>query len=280
MTMTPGTPTAAEPTDPELRDRYRRDAEAQREHRRAAQAERAAEVRPARTPKGPIRIIAALVTLLLVAGVGLAMIGPMLKHQETRSRALPKGVNALRVSSDVGRVRVRAVEPGEEPRVRRTVTSGLLDPDVSVRTSGDGATLTSDCPDLTSGVCRVDWLVLVPEGTTTRIDQGVGGVSVEGLAGDVDIHSGVGSVTVADVAADRVRVDLGVGDADIDVAEAPRRVRADLGVGDLTIRVPGRVPYRVDAGGQNVASGVEQDPQAPRRIIAATGVGGLTIQPR
>src|SRR5699024_1260784 len=63
MTTTPGAPTSAEPTDPELRERYRRDAEAQREHRRAAQAERAAEVRPARTRKGPIRTVAALLTL-------------------------------------------------------------------------------------------------------------------------------------------------------------------------------------------------------------------------
>ncbi|WP_068256563.1 hypothetical protein [Janibacter corallicola] len=280
MTTTPGAPTSAEPTDPELRERYRRDAEAQREHRRAAEAERAAEVRPARTPKGPIRTVAALLTLLLVAGVGLAMLGPMLKHEETSTRALPKGVDALRVSSDVGRVRVRAVEPGEEPGVTRTVTSGLLDPDVSVRTSGREATLTADCPELTSGVCRVDWLVLVPEDTATRIDQGAGGVSVEGLAGDVDVRSGVGSVNVVDAAADRVRVDLGVGDVDIDVAQPPRRVRADLGVGDLTIRVPGRVPYRVDASGQDVANLVEQDPQAPRRISATTGVGGLTIRPR
>lgn len=280
MTTTPGAPTSAEPTDPELRERYRRDAEAQRERRRSAQAERAAEVVPTRTPKGPIRAMAALLTLLLVAGLGLTMLGPMLKHEETSSRALPKGVNALRVNSDVGRVRVRAVEPGEEPGVTRTVTSGLLDPDVSVRTSGREATLRADCPELTTGVCRVDWLVLVPKDTTTRIDQGVGGVSVSGLAGDVDVRSGVGSVNLRDLSADRARVDLGVGDVDIDMAQPPRRVRANVGVGDLTIRVPGRVPYRVDANGQDVSSGVEQDPQAPHRIDASTGVGGLTIRPR
>lgn len=278
MTPQPMPPRPAEPSDPELRERYRRDAEVARARRRVAEGERAVEVEPVRTPSGPFKVIAALVAVVLVVGAGLSMLGPMLQHDETSEQALPAGLTSLEVHSDTGQVRVRAAGPGEAPGVTRTVRSGLLAPDVSIETSAGRATLTSDCPGLAS-VCRVDWTVVVPEEAAARIGQGVGEVSVEGLAGDVDVRSGVGSVTVSDVAAESVAVELGVGDADITVAEPPRRVTARVGVGDLTVRVPADVPYRVHATGQNVANRLGSDPDAPRSIAAETGVGGLTISP-
>ncbi len=265
-------------TQTDLDDRYRQDAEQARARRRAAQAEQAAEVEPTRTPSGPITAIAAVVAVVLVVIAGLAMLGPMLQRDVTTERALPAGLTSLRVHSDVGQVRVRAADPGESPHVTRTDRYGLLRPETSIDTSGDTATLRSSCPEI-ANVCRTQWVVVVPEETTVRIDQGLGATNVEGLAGDVDVRSGVGSVTLTDMTASRVGVDLGVGDLTVEAVEPPRLVDASVGVGDLTVRVPGDVPYAVQTTGQDVSNQLGDDPAAPRRILAETGVGGLTIQP-
>lgn len=281
MSTTPMPPRPpAEPEDPELRERYRRDADTDRERRRTTSAARAAEVVPSRTPSGPIKVVALLVTTVLVLITGVAMIGPMLQQDETTAQSLPSDISTLDVRSDVGGVRVRTAEPGEEPQVTRTVEFGLVRPDTSIDSSGGTATLRSHCPQLLVGtVCSTEWVVVVPEGTDVRLHQGVGDVTVEGATGDVDAEVGVGDLDVTESTSPSVSVDMGVGDVLVEAVEPPRRVDASLGVGDLTIRVPGEVDYSVRASGQTVTNRLGDDVDAPRRIMAEVGVGALTILP-
>lgn len=280
MTTPMPTRSPGEPEEPELRDRYRRDAWAQREARRAKDSGAAAEPPPSRTPAGPIRLIAALVAAALVLVAGLALLGPMLRQSETTDENLPGGVSSVTVKNGVGDVRVRVAREGETPKATVTSTWGLRRPGVSVQTSGEEATLSGDCPSAVT-VCSTKWLLVVPEGTDLDIDQGVGSVTLEEMGGDTDVNVGVGDAEVAATTSEQVRVEVGVGDARIEAVDPPREVRARVGVGDLSVALPDTVDYRVDAvgGASEVRNSLGDDRTAERRVVLELGVGALTVDP-
>lgn len=281
MTTTPLPPRPGEPTDPELRDRYRTDASREREARRAETVRLAAEPRPSRTPVGPIRVLALLVAVVLVVVAGLSLVGPMLKQSATSDQRIT-AAGSLEINAQVGDVRVRAAEPGESPHVTTTRTWGLWEPSTSVRTSGDTTRLASSCTGPAIGtVCEVDWLVVVPADTEVDIEQGVGAVSVEGMTRDVDVEVGVGDVTVAEAEGEHLSVDIGVGALDYEAVEPPRTVEASVGVGELVVRVPDTVGYRVatSSGSTEVANSIGSDPSASRRITLDNGVGAIRVDP-
>lgn len=281
MTTTPMATRPGEPEDPDLRDRYARDAWEQREAHRLEAARAAAETPPSRTPSGPIRIIAGLVTVVLVLLVGAALVGPMLRQTESTDHALPSGISQLELHNGSGDIRVRAAEPGESPGVTSTVEWGLRKPTTSVESSGGTATLRGGCPEGIATVCSTEWVVVVPAGTGVDIEHGVGDVSVEGTEGEVAIEAGIGDIELSEVAAERVDVDLGVGAVRIESVEPPSSVRANVGVGDLSVRLPHTVTYdiRTRAGVGEANSALGSDPASPRTVTLENGVGQITVEP-
>lgn len=279
MSTTPTRP--GTPQDPELRDRYLRDAHVAREAHRAEAARLAAEVPPAHTPAGPIRVVAALVTLALVAVVGVLLVGPMLKQTSASEQALPSDTTHLVVDNAVGDVRVRVAEAGESPRVTGTTEWGLRRPDVSVDSTDGTTTLHATCPRGFITNCSTDWVVVVPAGTSLDISQGVGAVHVEGIEGDVAIESGVGDVEITEATSSRVGVELGVGSALIEAVEPPDHVEASVGVGDLSVRLPDTVDYRIDAdaGTGGASNLLGSTPDSERQVVLQTGLGGLSVGP-
>lgn len=269
-----------EPSDPDLSQRYRRDALAEREDQRAQSAWRAAHTPPSRTPRGVIRLLAAVLVLTLVAFTAVVMLGPMLRQSETTDQSLPAGTSRLVVKNHVGQVRVRAGAPGETPRVSSTVEWGLRRPSATVTSIGDEVTLAGSCPSFVSTVCRTDWVVVVPRNTDLSIEQGAGRVVLEAPGGDVAIQSGVGTVEVSGARSREVSVELGVGTVEYEGVTPPDRVDVSLGVGDVTLQLPDTVPYRVDstgAGASQVDNRLGHDPSALRRITVEVGVGDATL---
>lgn len=280
MSQTPMPTRPGEPYDPELRDRYLRDAEQVRENRRAEAARLAAEVPPARTPSGPIWVIAGLITVVLVVAVGLNLVGPMLKQSTTSERALPADTTRVAIDNSTGDVRVRAAEPGEEPRVTRTTEWGLLSPEVEVDTEGSTTTLEADCPDaFFANSCSTDWTVVVPEDVDVEIQEGVGAVTVEGVAGDVDVNAGVGDVRISEATAGSISAELGVGSLWIEAIEPPQDVRGRVGVGGLAVQLPDTVSYDIHARGGvgEVRNDLGSDPGADRTVTLEGGVGEVTV---
>lgn len=284
MTTTPTAPLPprpGEPVDPELRERYRTDASREREARRAEAAQQAAAAPPSRTPVGPIRVIALLVTVMLVLFAGLALVGPMLKQSATEERPLVAS-SQLSLKGEVGDLRVRTAEPGEEPRAVITRTWGLWEPRTSVTSNSDETVLTSSCRGPGGGSsCEVDWLVVVAPDTEVKISHGVGAVSLEGPTGDVDIDMGVGDVTITESEARSVRVDMGVGKFDHESVEPPESIIAHLGVGEAVIRVPDTETYDVDipGGASETVNNIGSDSSSSRTISVQSGVGAVTIDP-
>lgn len=281
MSLTPTSTQPSSPEDPDLRDRYARDAWQQREARRLSAERAAAEVPPSHTPAGPIRVIAALVALGLVLVAATALVGPMLRQSETTDHGLPAGISRVELGNGVGDVRIRVAEAGETPRVTSTIEWGLRRPTADVAVAGDTATLQGRCPAGPVTVCATDWLVVVPAGTDLDIEQGVGGVRVDGMAGDLAVESGVGDVRVTNARSQEIDVQQGVGALRVEAVDPPRNLRARVGVGDLTVRLPDTVDYAIDANGgaSEVRNSLGSTPAAQRRVVLETGVGSLTVEP-
>lgn len=280
MTTTPMGTRPGEPEDPDLRDRYARDAWEQREAHRVESARAAAETPPSRTPSGPIRVVAGLLTVVLVVVVGFVLLGPMLRQSESVDQSMPSRVSQLEVSNGTGEVRIRAAKPGERPSATSTAEWGLRKPRTSVESGGGTTTVRGDCPTAVT-VCSTDWLIVVPADTDLDIQQGVGDVTLEGMSGDVDIRSGVGSVNLEEGASAAIDVEIGVGDVRIESIEPPRRVVGSVGVGELTVALPDTTTYRVDttSGMSDVRNSLGSDPSSSRRLDLEAGVGGITVQP-
>lgn len=281
MTTTPMGTRPGEPEDPELRDRYAQDARQRREAHRAESARAAAETPPSRTPTGPIRVVAGLVTVALVLGVGFALLGPMLRQSESSDQTMPSQISRLDLRNDVGDVRIREAEPGERPSATSTAEWGLRKPATSVDSSGGSATVRGECPTGPVSICSTDWIIVVPEGADLEIQQGVGEVTLEGLSGDVNIQSGVGGVTLEKGTSASVDVEIGVGDVRVESVEPPRRVVGRVGVGQLTVALPDSTTYRVDmgSGASEAQNSLGSDPAAPRTVDLEAGVGGVTVEP-
>lgn len=281
MTTTPMGTRPGEPEDPDLRDRYARDAWEQREMHRVESARAAAETPPSRTPAGPIRVIAGLITVVLVLGVGFALLGPMLRQSESADQSMPSRVSQLDLTNDVGDVRIRAAQPGESPSATSTAEWGLRKPTTSVDSAGGTTTIHGECPAGPVTVCSTDWLIVVPEDTDLDIQQGVGEVTLEGMSGDVDVQSGIGGVVLEEGTSASIDVELGVGDVRVESIEPPRRVLGRVGVGQLTVALPDTASYRVemDSGMSEVRNSLGSDPSSSRTVNLEAGVGGVTVEP-
>ena len=280
MSQTTPVPTRpGEPQDPELRERYLRDAESVRAARRAEAARLAAEVPPSRTPRGLIWLLAGLVTLVLVTIVGFALVGPMLKQAETSERPLSPATTHVEIDSSAGDVRVRAAEPGEQPHVTLTTEWGLRRPDVSVESAGRTAELSAECPTDLFSTCSTDWIVVVPAGAAVDVEHGAGTVDLEGLDGDIDVHAGVGDVRISETRAESIRANLGVGSLRIEAVEPPRDVEAKVGVGGVVVQLPDEVDYDVDAqsGVGDARNDLGSDPRSDRTVSLESGVGEVRL---
>ncbi len=281
MTTTPMGTRPGEPEDPDLRDRYARDAWERREAHRIESARAAAEAPPSRTPSGPIRVIAGLLTVALVVVTGFVLLGPMLRQSESVDLSMPTRVSQLELNNGTGDVRIRAAKPGERPSATSTAEWGLRKPRTSVESAGGTTTVQGECPTGVVTVCSTEWLIVVPADTDLDIQQGVGGVTLEGMSGDVDIQSGVGSVNLEEGTSAAIDVEIGVGDARIESVEPPRRVVGRVGVGELTVALPDTTSYRVatDSGMSDVQNSLGSDPSSSRTVQVEAGVGGITIEP-
>lgn len=237
-----------------------------------------------RLPTLVIRLVAGIVSVLLVGGAAVSTLGPMLQRTEASTFEYPAGTSVLRVDNGVGRVQIRAAADGEEPSISATRSWGIKPPTQRVETSGDEAHISASCPPgLPFDVCSTDWAVVVPPGTRVVARNGVGGVDARDVDGDVEVSVGVGQVTLDSVGAETIDVEVGVGDVTVDTREAPRRLAARTGVGSATITVPGRQAYDVrteGSGARDFDIRVEVSRESQQRIDLAVGVGGASVRPR
>jgi len=214
----------------------------------------------------------------------------------TRSYQVPGQVQALVVNARVGGVQVTGgnvtrISVTEHISYRGTV------PVTTHRTAAGTLTLGSTCPQLET--CSVGYVIRVPRPLTVRVSDKVGTVRLQSLSGQVTVHSSVGDIDLGSlsgpveatgstgtihgqgVSSARATLRMSAGTIDVTFSAAPAAITATTTAGSVTLRVPGSVPYAVDASSSvgSTQISVPRSPASPHAITARVTTGSITIEP-
>ncbi len=197
---------------------------------------------------------------------------------EAMSYDLSSAVTAIAVHSLGGRITVTA-GTGDTVRVTETLRYTGARPTPEHRLDAAQLTFTSGCQGH-QGSCGVDYRIEVPSGVNATMDSAGGAITVDGLAGSLDLSTGGGALDATRIASTNLTARTAGGAAILDFVVPPGALRTDSAGGDITVRLPaGR--YAVDArsDGGDTRIEVTADPSAPHRIDVRADGGDISLAP-
>jgi len=250
-----------------------------------------------------VRVFCVAVAVVLVAAGVLVVVSTFFQRVHNESRSFTDPVRAVRVSEDVGDVRVRVAEAGETPGVTARITESF--DDGTWRADLSDGTLVVDAGCRQQGFslfdCEVDLTLVVPAGIPVDIESHTGDLTVDGAFSGVGAQTNTGDVTVRRAAgAVRIRTNTGdvrslatsatavnaettTGDVRLVFDVAPRTVSTETTTGDVTVLVPDDggvygVVTETTTGDEHVE--VSNVPGASNQIVARTTTGDVRVDYR
>lgn len=246
------------------------------------------------------RVVAVLVALVGTTGVVVAGLATFAPEEDRTTFTQPGPIRDVDVEVEGGRIEVvaGAADAAGIERNRRyllgapTTTETLVDGTLRIRAA---------CPRFVAVGCRVDYRLEVPVGVALRVRSDRGSVSVDDVAGMVDVGTGAGGVRLmrtqgpvrvntsagnvdgVDLVAAFLDATTGAGRIRLSLAEPSGRVGLRTGAGDIDLALPPAPGgYRVDAdaGAGRVDLSVAQDPGAARAVIARSATGNIRVSTR
>lgn len=256
---------------------------------------------PRRAGGAVLVVLGLVVAGLVAVTTALTVVGVLVRQQSTTRETLTgidAAALDLGCAGDVSVVADGALAPGTA-EVTWSEHWSTSRPRHGAAVVGATLELSSSCPGVSfGGVTASDVTLRVPEGTTVTVDAEVGDVTTRGAVGDVAVAAGYADVDVRGADADvSVRaeagdveligvrgsadVDLGTGDVRVVAVSAPTRVRVKVGVGDADVSVPadGRYDVSASTGLGDAAITVDDEPGATGRVAVSVGVGDVTVRP-
>jgi hypothetical protein len=247
-----------------------------------------------------LRLVATVVVVLVLAFGTFLVVSTFFTREHTETKSFPGPVSALRVTEDVGDVRVRTVGPGAASRVTAHVRDSFADATWSAKL--DGSTLVVDASCVDDGPvlfnCSVDLALDLPAGVPVVVESDTGDLTVIGAFSNVDLATSTGDVHVAEAAGPvTIRTDTGdvrslqtrgravqartsTGDVRLSFDVQPDDVTAETSTGDVRVLLPAdTTTYDVDTETDTGDSQVDVSnvPSAPRKITATTDTGDVTV---
>jgi hypothetical protein len=247
-----------------------------------------------------VRVAAVVLTVAVVAVGTLMVVSTFFQRVHTESRAFTGTVGAVQVSEDVGDVKVRVVDPGEQVRATARIRKSFDDGEWTAELEGGMLVVTGSCREQGFSLfdCEVDLTLDVPAGIPVSVQSHTGDVDVDGAfsdvrartntgdvvvrraAGPVDIRTNTGDVRSLATAASAVSAETTTGDVRLVFDVPPRTVSTETNTGDVAVLVPddGRV-YGVVTDTQTGDETVEVSNAAgaPNQIIARTDTGDIRV---
>lgn len=244
-------------------------------------------------------------TVSVIVGVGFLVVGVLgliawlgSSPDESESQQF---ADVTEIHFDFGNSPVEFVagEQGEV-RVDYTYSTGILrSAEVAIQQDGGVLRIEQDCPWLFAFNCRANFDIAVPSDIEISGSNSNGAVVITGVEGPVDVETSNGSITLGDVASNRIAVEssngairgTGIeadslnartsnGAIDLSFASAPENVTARSSNGAVEIIVPEDAPaYAVDADTSNgdVRTEIRTDPAASQTISVRTSNGDITV---
>lgn len=118
------------------------------------------------------------------------------------------------------------------------------------------------------------WELQLPKELALAVEAGVGGIHVNGVAGELELRVGVGNIVVEDFS-NNLEIKMGVGDVELAAPwSVVGQLRLGTGVGSITVRKP-----RGQKAGRGLVSKLytEEGP-GKAKVKVTTGVGDITLR--
>jgi DUF4097 and DUF4098 domain-containing protein YvlB len=214
-----------------------------------------------------------VIALVLGGGaVTVATIGGKVDYDWSSAYALPR--NGVSIVTDVP----VTVTPSTDGKVHVSVggTYTSREPSVDVRKSaGEELQVSAACRG--SG-CRVDLAVRVPGAASVKLTTSGVPVDLVGLAGDLRLVTGNGSVNAVQLQSQEVAVTTRGGSVDLSFDSPPRNVVANTTNGSLQVLVP-TDSYAIDAAAMNGSTQLDLPNElgAQRQLHLRTTNGSITV---
>ncbi|MEU5871914.1 DUF4097 family beta strand repeat-containing protein [Glycomyces sp. NPDC047369] len=205
----------------------------------------------------------------------------------TRTEEFNRAVSAVDVTADIGDVQLDAARgTALEFRLESAWRGG--EPETTEDWEGDALTVRGECDDgrllgLDIDQCQTNYTLGLPAGAAATADTGVGDIRLDGLDGDVDAITGVGSIHGTNLRTADVTVENGVGDVDLEFDEVHGDIAIDAGAGDVVITVPDdgtTFDLQIDGGvgDQDIRIATDPNADADYVISVTSGVGSVTVK--
>lgn len=243
--------------------------------------------------------IAGGVFALVILVCGVAVVLCAVAHRcEEQQQVYHRTVTRIVVEGRVGGLTI-VPGPDDTVTVRRTLVWSWVKPTSHETWDGQTLRLRPDCGFAIVGDdCRVGYRLSVPAAVVVEATSGFGGITVDGVLGELTLRTGTGSIVATNtggplsaaseggriratnVMSPHIRLSTGSGDVDLVCAAAPTHVTARSAGGDVSVTVPRGDSYLVTAGADDgdVAVSVLREPTSGRSITARTGTGDVTIR--
>jgi DUF4097 and DUF4098 domain-containing protein YvlB len=246
------------------------------------------------------RVIAVGVVVLVVAIGTFSVVGTFFMRVRDEVKTFTGTVTAVKVTEDVGDVRVRAGAAAGTARVTAQITDSFSNASWGARLEGTTLVVDGNCDRQGFSLfnCDVDLDLALPPGTVVQIESDTGDMRVSGAFAGVDVTSSTGDVDVRDTRGPvRVRTNTGdirgaalggteadvethTGDVRLTFGTRPEAVSARTDTGDVTVTVPDDAqPYAVatstDVGDVRVE--VPNVPGSAQRLNVETDTGDIRI---
>jgi DUF4097 and DUF4098 domain-containing protein YvlB len=205
-----------------------------------------------------VRVAAVVVTIALVGFGTLMVVSTFFQRVHTENRTFTGTVTTVQVSEDVGDVKVRVAETGEQSRVTARITESIDDARWSADLTGGVLAVEGSCRQDGFSLfdCVVDLTLVVPAGIPVVIESSTGNVDVDGgfsavsartntgditvqrAAGSVDIRTNTGDVRSLATSGTTVSAETTTGDVRLVFDVVPRTVSTETNTGDVSVLVP------------------------------------------
>jgi hypothetical protein len=216
--------------------------------------------------------VAVLVTLAFIGAGAVSAASGIVTQSKDASRTITGAVTTVQVSVD-GSVQVQPGPDGQVTVATHEVWS-FNQPTVSETQSGTDLAITASCSAPQLGTCATSVRLAVPSGAALIVTSQAANISVSGVQGALDLHSGDGDVRVAS-ASGPLQLSSANGDVTgTGLTSSQVQASSKNGTVDLNFTgVPKTVTGSSDNG--NVIVGLPRGPTAPQGV----GVGVIGLEP-
>jgi hypothetical protein len=236
-------------------------------------------------PRAVALLIGALLTIAFIGYGCLTLVALLSRQHETVQRQFSaSAVHAVEIDTDgTGVTLVGGVSSGAQATIGYSMSWSWTHPRLTT-TLADNGTLRVVLR------CRSTWAPIgcsrrlrlaVPSGASIAATSSGGGITADGINGNVRLESSGGGIRATGLRGSRADVDSSGGGVRLAFVTAPTSVRVSSNGGGVTVQVPpGSGPYAVNSaasGGGNRVQ-ISTDPRASRTVYVRSSGGGIRVE--